>query len=845
MALVAYPGGLDQLRALPIWKDIVTSLLTRQLGRMPTVEEISDPGAEIERWAMEYVLREEHPKHARTLLGQHFTDSKGRDAGALLEHADLRHHYGDAIGRIAASHGLSIDEVRAEFEGHPLPPPDGYPDTWVVDLLKVACLLRVADACQLTGRAPRFLRILRKPSELSNNHWIFQQHLLQPLVASDRLVFRSGHRFHEDEAEAWWLCFDTLQMANRELQQVDAVFIDLRREQDRFVVHGIVGAESPDRLAKEIPTDHWMPVNTQVRITDVAGLVRTLGGEQLYGHVPLIPLRELIQNATDAIRARAADAGYGQERGAVCVRTGKDEEGEWVEVEDNGIGMSTAVLTDPLLDFGATFWGSPLMRQEFPGLLSKRFQPTGKFGVGFFSVFMWGDHVRVTTRPYKLGEGATQVLDFKHGLSSRPLLRQAHEKEVLIHGGTVVRIWTDKLLYETSQLVTQLNNHAHSTFAKVCGWLCPTLDVNLDVQVEGEARVQVVAADDWVSLDGNALIERLQLVGFTQYPDQPDNTVALGANMRLIRDETSGEVVGRACAYATGMGSRNPAGVVTVGGIRSSPLSNIVGVLMGDTDVVTRDVAIPIVHDLAEWASEQAALVRRVITHPARLNTCAALIDACGGDTGDLPVVITAQGWMSLKDIAEWDDAPDQVAVAYSLGLEQVGYSVRMSDKCFVASNAQAILWSTNGRSDPRVWAPHRLLDSDIWTEQGIRDKDRRTWSSNDQTRVYSNQSMSMTGHLVKALAKAWKIPLEDVLQASDFRGIVPLHGKLLLITFGISRVACDAVIRKPGVAIIDNEFALVLADSVDSNQATSLPQERQGTNEIGITRGSFVVSMR
>ena len=114
--------------------------------------------------------------------------------------------------------------------------------------------------------------------------------------------------------------------------------------------------------------------------------------------------------------------------GDVCVRLGQDSKGQWIEVEDNGIGMSGEVLTGPFLDFGATYWGSGLMRKELPGLLAKGFESTGHYGIGFFSVFMWGEQVRITTRRYEQAQKETRVLEFGSGLSFRPLLRHARRQ---------------------------------------------------------------------------------------------------------------------------------------------------------------------------------------------------------------------------------------------------------------------------------------------------------------------------------------------------------------------------------------------------------------------------------
>ena len=73
----------------------------------------------------------------------------------------------------------------------------------------------------------------------------------------------------------------------------------------------------------------------------------------------------------------------------------RDGEAIWLHVEDDGIGMSERTITTPLLDFGKSFWSSDAVMQEFPGFGAKGLSATGRFGVGFFSVFILGDVVRV------------------------------------------------------------------------------------------------------------------------------------------------------------------------------------------------------------------------------------------------------------------------------------------------------------------------------------------------------------------------------------------------------------------------------------------------------------------
>ena len=117
-------------------------------------------------------------------------------------------------------------------------------------------------------------------------------------------------------------------------------------------------------------TDGWEPTDSTVHVSDVANLVTTLGGEQLYGkdadrlHVVL---RELIQNATDAICARRSLPNSGEFEGSITIRLLKRNDGGWtLQVDDDGVGMSSTTLTNDLLDFGRSFWVRERAAREFP-----------------------------------------------------------------------------------------------------------------------------------------------------------------------------------------------------------------------------------------------------------------------------------------------------------------------------------------------------------------------------------------------------------------------------------------------------------------------------------------------
>ena len=177
------------------------------------------------------------------------------------------------------------------------------------------------------------------------------------------------------------------------------------------------------------------PVDTSIRSTDVASLVKKVGGEGLYGSNPTVTLRELIQNARDAVVARRLLLDRGEEWGRIIVRLVRDGDEECLEVEDNGLGMSEELLSGPLLDFGTSYWQSFLSASEHPGLFDRGFQPQGTYGIGFFSVFMLGDRVKVVTRRPMDGVHQTRVLEFVKGLDARPMIRSAADEEWLNEPG--------------------------------------------------------------------------------------------------------------------------------------------------------------------------------------------------------------------------------------------------------------------------------------------------------------------------------------------------------------------------------------------------------------------------
>ncbi|MBF0375581.1 MAG: ATP-binding protein, partial [Alphaproteobacteria bacterium] len=447
------------------------------------------------------VLRARHAKQAETIAKQGWAAPGGTEY--LLDDGELRAFYGEVIGKIAHSHWWSVSELEARL---PLKVGAGrsLPGGWAIDPVKIACLLRTADAAHLDARrAPRFMMAITRPRGHSERHWSFQNKLGPPERENDSLVYTSGPSFGLEDAEAWWLCFDTLCGLRKELDEVDILLAETGRP--RLQVRQVAGVGSPERLAKYIRTEGWEPADARLTVSDIPAIIEMLGGKKLYGDDPTIALRELIQNACDAIRARRVLEDRPPEWGEVRIRFRETAEGTWLEVADNGIGMGRRILTGPLLNFGQSFWRSSLMTDEFPGLSAGGMRATGQFGIGFFSVFMLGDRVTVTSRRYDAAASDALTLEFGAGVAGRPLVRPADPAERPNDGGSVVRV-----------LLTLPPGQPGGLLWLWPGWqpealiacLAPAVDATLIFESDVESAI-CVRAGDWKTISDQSLLSRL------------------------------------------------------------------------------------------------------------------------------------------------------------------------------------------------------------------------------------------------------------------------------------------------------------------------------------------------
>ncbi|MER6537221.1 ATP-binding protein [Streptomyces sp900105755] len=762
MGEAAYGTSVPEALGEERWRDLLSVAYYRRKGYWPDQDQLASPPTEIADACRAAAIRESHAEQARRLVDQSWRSSTGNEIH-LIEDVLLREAYGPLIGNLAASHWWPVDrladEFRREWGSWPWQPRD-----WTIDRLKLACILRLADVTQIDSRrAPTLLFALRDPQGVSREHWRFQEHVSRPDRNGDRVTYTSHRPFLPTDAPSWWLALDYLRDIDLELKAVDALLHDLGR--DRLAVRAVAGVDSPERFAEHFRVQDWRPIDATIKVSDVPGLVRSLGGEQLYGDEPEVALRELIQNAQDAVLARRAlQPGFPD--GHIEIRL-SESDGSWcLEVRDNGVGMDEETLIHGLLDFGTSGWSSATVRNQLPGLAGGGFTPSGRFGIGFFSVFLLGDHVEVITRRYDAASRDARRLTFD-GPSHRPLLTPL-SAQGWIPEGTTVRITLRRSPNDVKGLFQRTVDERLSELAQR---LVLENAVPIHTWEPGAAAPETLSPFSLTTGTAEEVFDRL-------YPPQIHGRRIAEEKQRLhLREDFVGQATelvdhhGRRIGLATlgndlyYAGRGNYRGIVTVNGLLSDESICFAGYLAGQPSRASRDQAALVAtqDEVRDWMHSQEQRLRGTgrFGDPVQLEQAYTLYGAFNGIAGDIAFAFTAQGLLRPADTADWVAQRNEVFLAFGLPLAMQtrpprvfhyvsGQNVQLPDNWVITFNrvADAPL--------SEVFPPVMNRDADY---EFARHHTTPTWQ-----KTWWRMSGDLDGLFLRILCEAWSCTPEAVL---------------------------------------------------------------------------------
>ena len=496
-------GGKDALRDTIEWKDSYQDIVGTEFDTEEGKQKLDFN-----------IIRQLHAKKCGEILCRPF-DSLDGNKYYLLSDDEMRNHFSQLIGEIASSHHWETEQILSlpsQVNGLSSLSVD-----WTICPRKLACILRCADAAAIdSGRAPDYLFRLLRLNGVSKDHWVAQNRMGIALDVNDntRIVFTSTHDFEEKDFAAWNVAYDAVKVVEEELNKCQ----DILSDQEQFQVKSVAGAKSRKALASYIKTRGWMPSDVNVHISDVAHLISTLGGKELYGKedLQLIVLRELIQNARDAIHARRLmekDESFGR----ICVKVCNSGDDVILSVTDDGVGMSYNTISRSLLDFGNSFWHGDDVNIEFPGLKTAGFKSVGQYGIGFFSVFSIAQSVEVESRKYTEGLKEAHKVKFPNGITLAPIFANCISTSTFY--STVVKLTlSDKYKKWPTMYLAKRNRMEESDlevpFSAMLSTLVAGLDVDVYYQEFDHEMVRVHHRIDAHDLDKKAWLRALSFADY-------------------------------------------------------------------------------------------------------------------------------------------------------------------------------------------------------------------------------------------------------------------------------------------------------------------------------------------
>lgn len=359
-------------------------------------------------------IRRHHARLAHEIAVYGFPGLKaGSNDGqfpALGASGDRLQTLADLIGLVARSHGLSLRLCQAYLDARPHyahnPKPMG------CAVLYPMALLRVADYLQIDRqRTPTALLKLRNPqSPVSVQEW--NKHLAVQYIGPAKDPRGKTITVSPDISQAVYLQLrDLLAGLQAEMDHATAVLDetygarrDLGLDQLKLAIRRVHSNLNNPAFRDALP---YVPERTAFAADPN---LLTLLVEPLYGKEPGVGVRELMQNAVDAVcELHAWCENHGEEVESLDLPEQdsdvqidfiqREDETWFLRVTDKGIGMTSETIQNYFLRAGASFRQSADWAKEFLDEQGKpRVLRAGRFGVGAFAVFLLGPNFRLRTR---------------------------------------------------------------------------------------------------------------------------------------------------------------------------------------------------------------------------------------------------------------------------------------------------------------------------------------------------------------------------------------------------------------------------------------------------------------
>jgi molecular chaperone HtpG len=355
-------------------------------------------------------LRRHHPRLAHEIALYGLPAKQGKAVEICFTSTEDQVFLADVSGLVARSHGIDLRTCMGYLQQkykNRIDPRNSHP-------IYLSTLLRIADYFQIqASRAPSARTdVTSFQSSISQGEWTVHQSVKDINNTGgdpEAIVVIAEPK----DVETFLKLKKWITGLQRELDQSWAILGEVYGLQVHtglnFLGLKIRRVKSNiDDVAEFAKTVTYIPAQIAFEAAN-ADLLKLLVGP-LYGDKPGIGIRELFQNAIDAVREFNDTASHRssllsldryEQEADVTFRMTVDETGDPAEViiTDRGIGMTSEIVRDYFLRAGASFRQSDAWRREHEDKEGhSRVLRTGRFGVGALAAFLLGDEIVVTTR---------------------------------------------------------------------------------------------------------------------------------------------------------------------------------------------------------------------------------------------------------------------------------------------------------------------------------------------------------------------------------------------------------------------------------------------------------------
>lgn len=380
----------------------------------------------LEKACLTEYLRQNHPLNAQKFIETQYSDDK------RLSFHEI--NISPFICKLAIAHGKDISYINDE-NGFRC---DEQIQTYEVNMSFLAILIRLADILDFDrSRTPDLLyKSIKLEDPISINEWEKHRSIRGWSISENEIIFTAEctHPVYENVVRNF------INQIEKELQ--DCITLTKKYSQ-KFSKYSLDLPFSIDRSRIGPKDNSYITHNVEFSLSrnEIINLLMT---DKLYSK-PSLCIRELLQNAADAIRTKKSlyameDINFDKGKIEFYHYLNSNNE-EILECRDNGIGMDRDIINNYFTRVGRSYYKSPEFHQLRKEWKEKGvdFDPCSQFGIGFMSCFMLGDQIEIQTRKdYGIGKnkGIPLVIEI-NGTEGIFFIREGNDNQEI---GTTVRI---------------------------------------------------------------------------------------------------------------------------------------------------------------------------------------------------------------------------------------------------------------------------------------------------------------------------------------------------------------------------------------------------------------------